>query len=128
VADRSTIYEVAERRGVSTATVSRVMADGRGFSAATRLRVLAAAAELGWIPSGQARGLALRRARIAGLLFPDLGRPSDAGEESPLHVDQVIRGAERAATAVQRGPGRIHPFHIGVASSRSRCAGQANGP
>ena len=100
MADRSTIYEVAERSGVSTATVSRVMADGRGFSSATRQRVLAAAAELGWIPSGSARGLALRRARIVGLLFPDLGQPSDAGEQSQLYVDLVIRGAERAATAV----------------------------
>ena len=100
MADRSTIYQVAKRSGVSTATVSRVMADGRGFSSATRDRVLAAAAELGWIPSGSARGLALRRARIVGLLFPDLGQPSDIGEQSQLYVDQVIRGAERAATAV----------------------------
>jgi LacI family transcriptional regulator len=100
VADRSTIYQVAQRSGVSTATVSRVMADGRGFSPATRRRVLAAAGELGWIPSGSARGLALRRARIVGLLFPELGQPSDEGEDSPLYVDQVIRGAERTATAV----------------------------
>ena len=100
MADRSTIYEVAQRSGVSTATVSRVMADGRGFSSATRQRVLAAATELDWIPSGSARGLSLRRARIVGLLFPDLGQPSDDGEDSPLYVDQVIRGAERAATAV----------------------------
>jgi LacI family transcriptional regulator len=100
VADRSTIYQVAQRSGVSTATVSRVMADGRGFSSATRRRVLAAAAELDWIPSGPARGLALRQTRIVGLLFPDLGAPSDVGEDPPLYVDQVIRGAERAATAV----------------------------
>lgn len=98
--DRSTIYEVAQRSGVSTATVSRVMADGKGFSAATRDRVLGIAAELGWVPSGQARGLASRRSGIVGLLFPDLGRSGEAEEESPLYVDQVIRGAERAATAV----------------------------
>ena len=97
--DRSTIYEVAKRSGVSTATVSRVMVDGKGFSEATRLRVLAAAAELGWVPSGSARGLASRRAGIVGLLFPDLGQSGAAEEESPLYVDQVIRGAERAATA-----------------------------
>jgi LacI family transcriptional regulator len=100
VADRSTIYEVARRSGVSTATVSRVMADGKGFSPTTRDRVLAIAAELGWVPSGQARGLASRRSGIVGLLFPDLGRSGEAEEESPLYVDQVIRGAERAATAV----------------------------
>ncbi|HEY2509046.1 MAG TPA: LacI family DNA-binding transcriptional regulator [Streptosporangiaceae bacterium] len=98
--DRSTIYEVARRSGVSTATVSRVMSDGKGFSATTRERVLATAAELGWVPSGPARGLASRRTGIVGLLFPDLGLSGVAEEESPLYVDQVIRGAERAATAV----------------------------
>jgi LacI family transcriptional regulator len=98
--DRSTIYEVARRSGVSTATVSRVMADGKGFSTETRERVRATAAELGWIPSGSARGLASRRTRIVGLIFPDLGPPSDAEVESPRYVDQVIRGAERAATSV----------------------------
>lgn len=100
MADRSTIYEVAERSGVSTATVSRVMADGKGFSAATRERVQATAAELGWVPSGPARSLASRRAGIIGMLFTDLGRSGDVEEESPLYVDQVIRGAERAATSV----------------------------
>jgi LacI family transcriptional regulator len=100
VADRSTIYEVAKRSGVSTATVSRVMAEGKGFSATTRDRVLATAAELGWVPSGPARGLASRRSGIVGLLFPDFGRSGEAEEESPLYVDQVIRGAERSATAV----------------------------
>ena len=100
MADRSTIYEVAQRSGVSTATVSRVMSDGKGYSEATRDRVLAIAAELGWVPSGPARGLSLRRAGIVGLMFPDLGRSGEAEEESPLYVDQVIRGAERASTAV----------------------------
>jgi LacI family transcriptional regulator, galactose operon repressor len=100
VADRSTIYQVAQRSGVSTATVSRVMHDGAGFSPATRDKVLAAAAELGWVPSGSARGLASRRTGIVGLLFPDLDRSGEAEQESPLYVDEVIRGAERAATAV----------------------------
>ncbi len=97
---RSTIHEVARRSGVSTATVSRAVRDGSGMSTATRDRVLAAATELGWVPSGSARGLATRRAGIIGLLFPDLGASGDAEEESPLYVDEVIRGAERAATAV----------------------------
>ena len=97
--DRSTIYEVAQRSGVSTATVSRVMADGKGFSEATRERVRNTAAELGWVPS-EARGLASKRAGVVGLLFPDLGQSGEAEEESPLYVDQVIRGAERAATSV----------------------------
>jgi len=87
VAVRSTIYEVARRSGVSTATVSRVMADGTGFSAATRDRVRATAAELGWFPNGPARGLASRRTGIVGLIFPDLGGSGGAEEESALYVD-----------------------------------------
>src|SRR5207245_2285967 len=66
-------------------------------SAATRDRVLAAAAELGWVPSSSARGLANRRAGIIGLLFPDLG--GDLDSEAPLYTDQLIRGAEIAATS-----------------------------
>lgn len=96
--ERSTIYEVARRSGVSTATVSRVMGNGTGFSESTRVRVLEAAADLEWFPSGSARGLALRRNGVVGLLFPDLATNEEAEEESPLYVDQVIRGAERAAT------------------------------
>jgi LacI family transcriptional regulator len=99
VVERSTIYEVASRSGVSTATVSRVMDNGTGFSAATGERVRAVAAQLGWVPSGSARGLATRRTGIVGLLFPDFSDMGEAEQESPLYVDQVIRGAERAAAA-----------------------------
>ena len=95
---RSTIYEVASRSGVSTATVSRVIHNANGYSAATRDRVLASAAELGWVPSGSARSLAKRKTGIIGVLFSDLDAGSAAEEEAPLYVDQVIRGAERAAT------------------------------
>ena len=97
---RSTIYEVARRSGVSTATVSRVMAEGTGFSAATGQRVRDTAADLGWVPNGPARGLASRRTGIVGLIFPDLGGSGLAEDESSLYFDQVIRGAERAASSV----------------------------
>jgi LacI family transcriptional regulator len=83
--------------GFSTATVSRVMHDGTGFSPSTREEVLKVAAQLGWVPNHSARSLARRRAGIVGLLFPDFG--SDIpGSESALYVDQVIRGAERTAS------------------------------
>jgi LacI family transcriptional regulator len=98
VSEKSTIYEVARRSGVSTATVSRVMRNGSGFSEQTRKDVLSAATELGWVPNNSARSLAVRRTGIVGLLFPDLGVDEDTDSESPLYVDQVIRGAERAAT------------------------------
>jgi len=96
--DRPTIYAVAQRCGVSTTTVSRVMHDESFGSMHTRERVLNTALELGWVPNGAARGLASRKAGMVGLLFPDLGELDVAEEESSLYVDQVIRGAERVAT------------------------------
>lgn len=96
--EKATIYEVARLSSVSTATVSRVMHDGVGFSEDTRKAVLESAAALGWIPNHSARSLARRRAGLVGLLFPDFGSEGTAEDESPLFIDQVIRGAERAAT------------------------------
>lgn len=85
--------------GFSTATVSRVMHDGTGFSDATRRVVLEAAAQLGWVPNHSARSLARRSTGIVGLLFSDFAsEESEHESESALYVDQVIRGAERAAT------------------------------
>jgi LacI family transcriptional regulator len=99
VNDKATIYEVARMSGFSTATVSRVMHDGTGFSDATRARVLEAAGLLGWVPNHSARSLARRRAGIVGLLFSDFATEESTLEnDSALYVDQVIRGAERAAT------------------------------
>jgi LacI family transcriptional regulator len=100
VNDKATIYEVAQMSGFSTATVSRVMHDGTGFSDATRQTVLDAAAHLGWVPNHSARSLARRRTGIVGLLFSDFASDeSETESESALYVDQVIRGAERAATS-----------------------------
>lgn len=99
MADRSTIYEVARLSGVSTATVSRVMSSGTGYSAATAERVRAIAKSLGWYPNAAASGLASRRVGIVGLVFPSFVDEDAEDVESPLYVDQVIRGAELAASA-----------------------------
>ncbi len=65
---RVTSRDVARRAGVSQSTVSYVMNDapGQTISAATRERVLRAAAELGYTPSPAAR--ALRRGRTEMVL------------------------------------------------------------
>jgi LacI family transcriptional regulator len=56
-----TINDVAARAGVSKKTVSRVINGEEGLKAATRERVQAAVAALGYVPNPQARALALRR-------------------------------------------------------------------
>jgi LacI family transcriptional regulator len=116
VSEKATIYEVARLSGVSTATVSRVMHDGVGFSEETRRAVRESAAALGWIPNHSARSLAARRTGLVGLLFPEFGSQGTAEDESPLFVDQVIRGAERAATLAGNA--------IVIAATRGRNGGE----
>lgn len=61
-----TIYDVAHRVGVSTATVSRVLAGFVNYRPETRVRVLEAVRELGYVPNIQAQGLALGKSRQRG--------------------------------------------------------------
>lgn len=68
------IDEVAQAAGVSTATVSRALRGLPNVSAATRERVVAAAAELGYVASPSASSLASGRTRTIGLLTPWVNR------------------------------------------------------
>jgi LacI family transcriptional regulator len=99
VRDKPSVYEVARHAGVSTATVSRVLAGHERVLPVTRDKVLSAVAELGYVPSGAARDLAARRTGVLGLCFPDLGSSDldqDEGDAAYWY-DEVIRGMERAA-------------------------------
>ena len=92
-----TVYEVAARAGVSTATVSRVLSGRNPVLSPTREKVLAAIAELGYVPSGAAKDLAARRTGVLGLCFPDLVGDQDTQGDASYWYDEVIRGMERAA-------------------------------
>jgi LacI family transcriptional regulator, galactose operon repressor len=93
-----TVYEVAARAGVSTASVSRVLAGHDRVRPETRERVLQAVAELGYVPSGAAQDLAGRRTAVLGLCFPDRTGDQDIVDSDTMYwYDEVIRGMERAA-------------------------------
>lgn len=66
----ATIHDVARLAGVSVSTVSYVINGTRRISDSTAARVRAAMEETGYRPNALARGLASRRTRIIGLLFP----------------------------------------------------------
>jgi len=70
-----TIKDVARRAGVSTATVSRVLAGKTGVSEGLRESVLAAAQELAYQPSRVARSLRVQRSAIIGLIISDIQNP-----------------------------------------------------
>ncbi len=67
---RLTIEEVAAKAGVSTATVSRVLAGPGVVSASREARVRQAIAELGYVPNPAARALASAHSRLVGVLAP----------------------------------------------------------
>ena len=110
-----TVYDVAERAQVSIASVSRVLRAPDSVRKETRERVMEAVRFLGYVPSGNARGLAARRTNVIGLFFPghdDVDGPAvaypAASNEVPvvvddgsaevevenLYFDEVLRGAE----------------------------------
>lgn len=71
----TTIRTVAERAGVSTATVSRVLAGIGNPRPDTAAAVMRAVTELGYRPSGVARSLRMRRTRTLGLIITDIENP-----------------------------------------------------
>lgn len=88
-----TIYAVAERAGVSIATVSRALRDPGLVAGPTRARVEAAVAELNFTPSRLGRSLAEGRHAANGIVFPDLVGP---------YYAEVLLGYEEAAAELGR--------------------------
>ena len=106
----ATVYDVATRAGVSTATVSRVLNGLGGVGDDTRARVQAAIAELNYVPNGSARGLGRQSTNVIGLVYrrrefphgdpnspPELASISEQGRHSLIFYDQLIRSVEEAA-------------------------------
>ncbi|MEJ2853468.1 MULTISPECIES: LacI family DNA-binding transcriptional regulator [unclassified Saccharothrix] len=81
---RVTIAEVAQRAQVSKATVSRVLNGKPDVDAATAARVRQVIADVGYVPSARAVGLARGRARTVGMLVPSLTWP---------WTSEVVQGA-----------------------------------
>ncbi|GIG88206.1 LacI family DNA-binding transcriptional regulator [Plantactinospora endophytica] len=83
-----TIYEVAQRVGVSIATVSRALRGTDYVAPETRRRVLAAVEELQFRPSRLGQSLAEGRHAANGIVFPDLSGP---------YYSEVVLGYEEVA-------------------------------
>jgi LacI family transcriptional regulator len=83
-----TIYDVAARAGVAPVTVSRVLNNSGYASEATRRKVEAAVAELGYTPNRLAQGLRSKQTRTLALIVTDITNP---------FWTTVARGVEDAA-------------------------------
>ncbi|QWF77223.1 LacI family DNA-binding transcriptional regulator [Amycolatopsis sp. CA-230715] len=71
----ATISDVAERAGVSTATVSRALNGKSTVDPALAARVQAAATELGYHPNGLARNLRRQETAVLALIISDVENP-----------------------------------------------------
>jgi DNA-binding LacI/PurR family transcriptional regulator len=71
----TTIYDIAERAGVSIATVSKVINGSGRISISTRKKVVNIMQELGYQPSVVASALTGKQTFTLGLLIPDLANP-----------------------------------------------------
>jgi DNA-binding LacI/PurR family transcriptional regulator len=89
----ATIYDVAKKAGVSTATVSKVLSNTPYVSEPTRARVLDAVDELEFVPSLVARGLSKAQTFILALVIP---YTPDYLYSDP-HLLELIRGIDDEA-------------------------------
>lgn len=105
---RVTIVDVAARAGVAISSVSSALNDRPGVSADTRSRIIAAADELGFVPSIRARSLSSKRAFAVGLVVQ---RDPDVLESDPFFASFIggvesVLGSRGYALVLQMGAGR----------------------
>ncbi|MFC4471582.1 LacI family DNA-binding transcriptional regulator [Streptomyces xiangluensis] len=89
---RPTIKTVAARAGVGRTTVSRVINGSELVSEQARAAVLAAIAELNYVPNSVARGLVTSRTNSVALVIPE----SESRLGSEPYFSAVIRGVSTA--------------------------------
>lgn len=90
---RSTIREVAERAGVSVATVSRILTGSYPAAPATRARVMRAVKELDYVANAHARALAGAPNKSVAIVLNSVISP---------HYAHVAQGVEAQAAAEGR--------------------------
>lgn len=100
----STIQEVADAAGVSTATVSRTLSNPEVVAEPTRRRVLSAVEALGYLPNAAAKSLRTLRTGKLLVTVPDIANPFYS-----LLIQGIEETAQRAGYAVLLGDTRHDP-------------------
>lgn len=91
----ATIYDVAQRAGVSAKTVSRVLNGDAPVARGTRDSVNRAMAELEYVPSFAARSIKSRRSGLVGLITGAISAGSADMAHAGLPEIHIVRGAQQ---------------------------------
>lgn len=85
------LKDIAARAGTTAMTVSRALRGAPDVAPATRERIHALAAEMGYVPDASARGLRTRASGLLGVLLPTVA--------DPIHARMLVALEERARAA-----------------------------
>lgn len=85
------LKDIAARAGTTAMTVSRALRGSPDVAPATRERIRALAAEMGYVPDVTARGLRTRSSGLLGVLLPTVA--------DPIHARLLVALEERAREA-----------------------------
>ncbi len=107
---RPTIKDVAERAGVSIATVSRALNDKTDVSGSTRERVREVAREVGYSPDPAARSLAGQKTRLVAIIVGDNAGHRDL---SLIFFGRVLTAISRRLSESGYDPLLLPPDDIG---------------
>jgi len=111
VSDRPTIRDVAERAGVSIATVSRALNDRGDVSAQTRERVREVARSVGYSADPAARSLVTQKTRRIAVVVGDNAGHRDL---SLVFFGKVLAAISRRLAQSSYDPLLLHPSDIGL--------------
>ncbi len=111
VAERPTIKDVAERAGVSIATVSRALNDKGDVSGETRERVREVARAVGYTPDPAARALAGQKTRLIAIVVGDNAGHRDL---SLIFFGKVLTAISRRLSQSGYDPLLLQPGDIGL--------------
>ncbi len=114
------IKDVAEKAGVSIATVSHVLNGTRSTRQQTRHRVLAAVEELGYAQNQAARNLARGKSTFLGLLISDVRNPFFPEITAAFQDQALIHGMDALVLNTNYDAQRTLEFgspSTGIASS-----------
>lgn len=115
----SGIADVAKRAGVSKATASRALSGSGYVSAETKHRVLAAARDLGYVPSTSAVSLATGRTNNVGVIMPYTNRWFFAEVLEGIQAALLALGLDLTLYDAKPGtPGRRRIFEDFLARKR----------